>query len=485
MSFIKNLVIDLKQKLQDSSDVYTLHGFCRYLSKKFNQLGLSEYDYYPQLLNLLAKDLNFSSGTHYGVNELEESLHNLSDLNLIKEVLKIGDYYCSVSHTDIVYRIVNALQEKPEVIPDYPLIVVDEYQDFSLLETKLVEILLTKSPILIAGDDDQALYKFKHASADYLRELVRRPEFEKLKLPYCSRCTKAVVDAFGDVLNEAKKNNLLRERIGDDDKPFRYFPPDKEKDSASYPRIIWAECSVERNKVPYISKYVFSEISKIPDADFNWAKENNEPAVLVIGPTEFSKRVHNFLSDKGLRVRWGKSESLEESVLEDGYRRIVKDPSSRLGWRIICDCNPPPNLDSLIKCVLRSGQNLSQILPGEYVSSHLSKARHTIEVEEVTENEDEIMYAPIVCTTLRGSKGLSASHVFIVGMNNNHFPRNHANINDDDVCQMLVGLTRSRKQCQLVSCRNFAGNWLEHSVFIDWINPEIVEKRTVDVKYFS
>jgi superfamily I DNA/RNA helicase len=36
--------------------------------------------------------------------------------------------------------------------------------------------------VLIAGDDDQALYGFKHASANFIRALAEDPDFERFDL---------------------------------------------------------------------------------------------------------------------------------------------------------------------------------------------------------------------------------------------------------------------------------------------------------------
>ena len=58
----------------------------------------------------------------------------------------------------------------------------------------------------------------------------------------------------------------------------------------------------------------------------------------------------------------------------------------------------------------------------------------------------------IICTTLVGAKGLSAEHVFIVGMNNGASLGTPGAVTDDEVCKLIVGLSRTRKACHLVSC---------------------------------
>ena len=76
-------------------------------------------------------------------------------------------------------------------------------------------------------------------------------------------------------------------------------------------------------------------------------------------------------------------------------------------------------------------------------------------------------------TSLMGSKGLQAAHVFVVGLNGSHFPKVNASPTDDEVCQLLVALTRTRKSCTLVSTRRLGNNQLGPSIFLEWLKPHL------------
>ena len=54
-----------------------------------------------------------------------------------------------------------------------------------------------------------------------------------------------------------------------------------------------------------------------------------------------------------------------------------------------------------------------------------------------------------------GAKGLSAQHVFIVGLHEGDLPRNSANIDDLEVCQFLVGLTRAKNTTNIIFKNTF------------------------------
>ncbi len=215
LTFIRNLVRDLDKDLGDIANVYTFHRFCKYQLHKHPDIeGLQEgWDYYPPLFELTVEDLELL-GRATEKKVVERALHTLDDSDgLISDVLRLGSYYNAVTHTDLVYRVLRYFGQDPDKIPEYPLIVVDEYQDFSALETSFIGLLATKSRVLIAGDDDQALYGFKSASPRFIRELAEDDGYENFELPYCSRCTEVIVAAVNDGLRAAIYNGNLVGRL--------------------------------------------------------------------------------------------------------------------------------------------------------------------------------------------------------------------------------------------------------------------------------
>jgi len=81
----------------------------------------------------------------------------------------------------------------------------------------------------------------------------------------------------------------------------------------------------------------------------------------------------------------------------------------------------------------------------------------------------------ILFTNLVGSKGLSAEHVFVVGMMNGHFPRDAKAITDEEICSFLVALSRTRQQCHLISAGFFGQGFLPRSIFLSWVSDHLSE----------
>lgn len=517
LTFIRNLVRDLEGELSELADVFTFHGFCKHLLHKIGVEGISPtFDFYPPLLSLLAEDLQLRSRAAASREVIEERLQDLNPADgVIDEAIEVGNYYDAASFTDVVYRVLRHLESNPEDTPVYPLVVVDEYQDFSRLETSFIAQLATKSPVLIAGDDDQALYTFKHASAIYIRELASDPGYERFELPFCSRCPEVIVEAVQRVIARARKQGNLVGRL---ERSYVCFLPDKKADSERHPKIIHADCSVENARAPYVCRYVADQISQIPPEDIRESHENKYPTVLVIGPGHFVKRVHTFLKEGGYpNAQLRESSEMPIDVFH-GYRRIARDQNSRLGWRILVHCDPFDGYGNTVTKAVREGVDLIGVLPDDYRSRHLENAALvgrvmdgeelndserallecalgrpveeiqsalTVEERDAPPPEEEAEVPSIVCTTLVGAKGLSAGYVFIVGFNDGHFPQHPEAITDEDVCKLIVGLSRTRKQCHLVSCGRFGGSgWLSVSSFLDWIR-QLTEYRKVDKQFWK
>jgi superfamily I DNA/RNA helicase len=508
LTFIKALERSLRDALLPTIDVSTFHRYCMHLFRTFHG---SEPFMYPSLFELVAGDLTLG-GRQVTRDDIECAFYELDDsTGLLTAAIDRADYYGAVSYNDIVYRVLRSLQAEPKHIEQFPLIVVDEYQDFNRLETEFIAVLSTQNNVLIAGDDDQSLYRLRRASPAYLRSRARDRSFERFELPYCSRCTSVVVGAVKDVIARARAEGLLSDRI---DKQFECYLPDKWKDSDDHPDLIVADCSTEAKTAPYMSRYVVQQIGLISAADIAQSHAEKYPTVLVIAPSPFLQSTYELIKSKypHAELRMSEREEIDEI---DGYRRVLVEERSRIGWRILAHCFPPVDLAAIIEKT-KKGDELFDGLPAEYRSDHLSIAailRRVIESGAVTDGEKRLLedrlsrslddirakvvpqpeatppavtadQPSIVCTTLVGAKGLSASYVFIVGLMNDHLPRNRAAVTDDDVWRLVVALSRTRKECHLIFCRRYAGTPKTPSILLGWIQQSATRHK-VNKSYWN
>ena len=82
---------------------------------------------------------------------------------------------------DMINWVIRAFAENEELLRRYQekfqYILVDEYQDTSGTQNKMVELLINfwdKPNVFVVGDDDQSIYRFQGANMDNMEEFAHR-----------------------------------------------------------------------------------------------------------------------------------------------------------------------------------------------------------------------------------------------------------------------------------------------------------------------
>ena len=263
LTFINTLKDDLSKDLEGLAEVCTLHSYCLGLLHRDATLRAplsSSFRCCPGLASLIAQDWEIINKNK--APQFVGEMRSLAEDGHISFYLMRGEYYDAVDFDDSVYRIYKGLASGIALPENYDLVLIDEYQDFNSLEAGIIDALSENNPIMIAGDDDQALYsRLRNASWDYIRSLKKSGEYAIFELPFCMRCPKVIVDAVRDILSKARELHKLEGRI---DKPYKHFPPAKEADSKKYPKIVVVETSVQRQNAPYMGRYISQAIEKRP-----------------------------------------------------------------------------------------------------------------------------------------------------------------------------------------------------------------------------
>lgn len=88
----------------------------------------------------------------------------------------------------------------------YDHVLVDEYQDLNRAEQSLIDLVSSRSLVVI-GDEDQSIYSFKHAHPEGITEFPGgHPTTEKAQLDECRRCPRRLVE----MANSLISHNTLR-----------------------------------------------------------------------------------------------------------------------------------------------------------------------------------------------------------------------------------------------------------------------------------
>lgn len=73
--------------------------------------------------------------------------------------------------------------------------------------------------------------------------------------------------------------------------------------------------------------------------------------------------------------------------------------------------------------------------------------------------------------------------MFILGFDEGVFPKKVPTF--DEVCQFIVSLTRTRKQCHLIHLKFNMAKFCNESSFINWIPKENLQQLTIDKHYWN
>lgn len=492
LTFVNALVEDLSLELFGLSEVKTLHGFAR---GQLARLTRKKVRVFPKLSEVIKED---AAVLLHETIDFDNLFHNRVDpdgrLGFYKTRRRYYDYY---GFSDIIYAAVLCFEQNEEKIPCYAQVVVDEFQDFNALEVSLIELLATRSPVLLAGDDDQALYEsLKSASPRHIRERYagETGAFVRFNLPYCSRNTRVLVGAANDIIARAQENGLLLRRIAKD---FRYFPcAEKDTISDANPHIIHSRVFAQQI-VWFIQKQIMAITRDLRE----------KYTVLVLSPTRRQcQTIYRALMAKGFQnVRFAEKIDLAEPALLDGMKLLLLDAHCNLGWRIAAKALlASPEFEALLRqtdgqpevgkienmvspALKKQVQALLADLRGvrdgnDLVDNNVSELLRQIGVdaygaakeslrEQLTEPNQPVVDPgirgiPIEATTFQSAKGLAADYVFITHFDDRYCVRkSNAGMSDQDVCSFLVALTRAKRRAYLLSTHS-----AETPTFLSWID---------------
>lgn len=184
------------------------------LLKHFSRLkdeNISSLEYLEYAQNLKADEDNILSGsdeeklTVSRIRELAEAYHIYNQILLENGVMDYADMLCFA---------IKLFKERPNILIQYQkqfeYIMVDEFQDTNLAQYQLVKLLInTKQSIVVVGDDDQAIYKFRGASlSNILQFRTDYPGAKAVVLNDNYRSGQNILDAAYSFINHNNPNRL-------------------------------------------------------------------------------------------------------------------------------------------------------------------------------------------------------------------------------------------------------------------------------------
>ena len=420
---------------------------------------------------------------------------------------------------DLIYQTVRLLQEFEEVRTYYQnrfrYILVDEYQDTSVAQFKLVYLLgNAHNNVCVVGDDDQSIYRFRGATIENILNFENTfPGAKIIRLEQNYRSTSTILDAANCVIqnNTARKGKKLWTENDDGERIIHYAAESEFDEAAHIATIIGRnlrkgaklrdhailyrmnaqsgpiETYFARAGIPYkiVGGHRFYDRKEIKDMlaymsivankqdDLRLKRIINEPA-RKIGSTTVDN-ITALATGEGICML----DILQHAPDYASLARAMSSLSSFYHiYNRLCEAHDTMPLDVFTKEIMtitgykamldadkEEGQtrleNIGQLVSSvkTYADQRGPEATLSGFLEEVALINDIDGYDEnadvVILMTMHAAKGLEFDYVFIAGMEESIFPSEMSKYTQEDLEEerrlCYVGITRAKKELHLSS----------------------------------
>jgi hypothetical protein len=406
-------------------------------------------------------------------------------------------FYNAVGFADMIRTARVAVEENPALI-EHSHWIFDEFQDFNAAEEQLVcAVTEGASGLLLAGDDEQALYQaLKHSHPEIIISYYGNPEFAKAMLPYCGRCSYYVCQAACAFIEHHREADAIA----------KIYLPLEEDPGAEKVQVVAA--ATPSSAVDYVRGFIKSRRSELEQHRAAMeAGEETDPFLLILTPERQVRFYKSRDADTELRdlvAEWSNpaiNHSRDYWKIAD-YNVSAGRPSDNFALRKILDHEDVSvddvhellvealdggvnlaDLDSqVIREALEQCRAVAAIIDSESLAAHeqaeqcaellqlgnLDRLAAEIEADPISSSSDEGNEAietsaggsPVELLTIVGAKGLSAKHVIVLGCDN-------VNLGRTTPLAFYVALTRARKSLHLLVAAKAGGATAPHEFLLD------------------
>lgn len=222
---------------------------------------------------------------------------------------------------EMVYQVKQALEMDPsfELEDEFLQLIVDEFQDLNACELALVKALSERNvEVTVAGDDDQSIYGFRHATPQGIRDfLTTYPGGREFTLRVCHRCQKNILNLAHFVIQQdtkRKDKGTVPKDGGDPGEVQLHAYADQEAEAKGIAEMIAA--------------------LRQPDGEFT-------KKILILLRTnhngKYSKPIVKALTEAGIKVEeeaGPRPLETESGLLLRALLELVLDPNDSMAWRV-------------------------------------------------------------------------------------------------------------------------------------------------------
>ena len=543
ITFSKSQAVDMKERYKSSkTNFMTIHAFCyliirNYLKKNNKNLRLLESDDLYNKYDLISKiyfkinnkkiskeDLNefFRLTSHMKNAMIDESslldskVKNCLQIYRAYENFKIRNFY--IDFDDMQVIALKLIENDPRLLRSirskYKYIQVDEGQDTSLIQFKIIEkISAPLNNLMIVADDDQSIYSFRAANVSYLLNLKNKyPSLKIVEMTENHRSSKNIVNlskSFIDINKDRFPKDLFTKNdfkgkisiksLRDVKDQYKFIIENMnpgEKNAILFRNNIQALNIISflmEDKIDFsvnISSLDFFE-SKIIDDLFNIIKFSDDFDRLDLF-CEIYYKIGTFLKKKEVdrlshkAINKNVFEALYELDLEDYKIETLIQKEKQL--KHIRKLSLDKKISYIYKYMDYKSyiSNFSKKYREEvvnkdlFVESMVNFTKNLKTIEDFHNKKDKLekklssSNSDLILSSIHKSKGLEYDNVFVINMVKNEFP---IIVDNEDIEKkieeerrvMYVAMTRAKKNLHILSIKKRGSEKLSPSMFFTQI----------------
>ncbi|MFH8629838.1 ATP-dependent DNA helicase UvrD2 [Streptomyces lydicus] len=361
----------------------------------------------------------------------------------------------TIDFEDVLLLTVGVLQDRHDIAEQvraqYQHFVVDEYQDVSPLQQRLLELWLgDRDTLCVVGDASQTIYSFTGATPDHLLNFrTRHPNATVVKLVRDYRSTPQVVHLANGLLSAAKgraaehRLELISQRPAGPEPVYTEYPDEPAE----------AEGTARRIRDLMASGVPASEIAVL--FRVNAQSEVYEQALADAGVPYQLRGAERFFErpevrEAGIKLRGAARFGANDTLLDDAVDlpSEVRAVLSDMGWT----GEPPAGSGAArdrwesLAALVRLAEDFARARPAASLADLVAElderahAQHAPTVEGVT------------LASLHAAKGLEWDAVFLVGLTEGMMPITYARTDEqveEERRLLYVGVTRARQHLAL------------------------------------
>lgn len=359
--------------------------------------------------------------------------------SLIKAYEEVKAERAVIDFEDVIIILIGIMRDRPDIAnrirQQYKHFVVDEYQDVSPMQHRLLQLWLgDRRDLCVVGDVSQTIYSFTGASARYLEDFTKDyPRARTVKLNRDYRSTPQIVE-LANAMIEPIRSPASVELVSamKSGRPVHFDEYADDADEAA--NVAGKILSLRESGMP------LSEIAIL--YRINAQSVEFETALAQAGIAFEVKESERFFNRREVRDAMVALRAVARGPQRDDLPEMVEDTLRVMGWRPEApEAGAAKERWEALRAILKLAQDV-------WDKRKASISEFVAELEERAELGNEPTTNAVTLSSLHAAKGLEWSAVFLVGMSEGLMPISHAKTSDDLAEErrlLYVGITRARE----------------------------------------